>query len=595
MGSTPHHRSIKILIYLTLWDCSKENMSYCFNPACEHPQNLADHQFCQSCGSRLVLYPDGHDQTRVAQYRALRLIGQGGFGRTFLAVDQSQPLQPRFVIKQFLPQSSNSQTSISRFRHEAQQLQHLGQHRQIPAGISDFESQGYSYLIQEFIEGKNLAQELLEKGTFDEYKIRQLLKDLLPVLGFIHRHNVIHRDLKPENIIRRRASPIDQAGGLVLVDFGAAKQVTERLLPQTATVIGSAAFTAPEQLMGKAVFASDIYSLGVTCIHLLTGVSPFDLFDGQEGTWVWRDYLKIPISIELGQILDKMLQGATNHRYHSAQAVLRQLQPRSQYVAAFPALKNSIKKPLNSEEETLSEAPDLLKNISQANATALISQKCPNLIQEKLEKAVKNYPIKLQVNWLKKNQLIVVINRLEHEPVNYIQISRLISYELAKLNLVTIQRVKILGRIQGQTVPEWKIVLKVGYKTQVKKKLQACQSHPLYQKVGKLQHKSFWLEKLQDREFILDALMGLMIGFIFSFKIIILHPIFGILIALGFLKIKHNAMQRGELAITPLFGTVATLFVMMGASSWKLIQEDFYSMILAGLFLSLPIFYTTTD
>jgi serine/threonine protein kinase len=569
-------------------------MSYCFNPACEHPQNLADHQFCESCGSGLVLYPTGNDGMEGTQYRALKLIGQGGFGRTFLAVDQSQPLQPRCVIKQFLPQSSNAQTTVARFRHEAQQLQHLGQHRQIPAGISDFESQGYSYLVQEFIAGKNLAQELLEKGTFDEYKIRQLLKDLLPVLGFIHRHHIIHRDIKPENIIRRRASRIDQAGGLVLVDFGAAKQVTERL-PQTATVIGSAAFTAPEQLMGKAVFASDIYSLGVTCIYLLTGISPFDLFDGQEGTWVWQDYLKTPISIELGQILDKMLQGATNRRYHSAKAVLRQLQPRSQYVAAFPALKDRTKKPLNSEEETLSEATDLLENVPAAKVTALIPQKSPNLIQEKLQKAVKNYPIKLQVNWLKKNQLIVVINRPENEPINYLPIARLISHELAKLDLAAIQRVKILGRIQGQTVPEWKIVLKVGYKTQVKKKLQACQSHPLYQKVQKFQHKSFWIEKLHHREFILDTLMGLMIGFIFSFKIVILHPIVGIFIALGFLQIKHNAMQRGELAMTPLFGTVATLFVVMGASSWKLIQEDFYSIILAGLFLALPIFYTNTD
>jgi serine/threonine protein kinase len=351
----------------------------------------------------------------------------------------------------------------------------------------------------------------------------------------------------------------------------------------------------PEQLMGKAVFASDIYSLGVTCIHLLTGVSPFDLFDGQEGNWVWRDYLKPPISEELGQILDKMLQGATNHRYHSAKAVLRQLQPRSQYVAAFPALKNNTKKPFNSEEETLSEATDLLENVPPANATALIPQRKPNLIQEKLEKAVEHYPIKLQVNWLKKNQLIIVINRLENEPVNYLHVARLISHELAQLDMTAIQRVKILGRIQGQTIPEWKIVLKVGYKTQVKKKLQAYQSHPLYQKVEKLQHKSFWLEKLQDRGFILDALMGLMIGFIFSFKIVILHPILGIFIALGFLKIKHNAMQQGELAINQLFGTVATLFVVIGASSWKLIHQDFYSMILAGLFLALPIFYTTTD
>ncbi len=569
-------------------------MSYCFNPACEHPQNLANHQFCESCGSKLVLHPKESDNAGVPCYRALKLIGQGGFGKTFLAVDESQPLQPRFVIKQFLPQFSHSQTTVARFRQEAQQLQHLGQHRQIPAGLSDFEVEGYSYLVQEFIEGKNLAQELLEKGTFDENKIRQLLKDLLPVLTFIHRHHVIHRDIKPENIVRRRATRVEQAGSLVLVDFGAAKQVTERL-PQTATVIGSAAFTAPEQLMGKAIFASDIYSLAVTCIHLLTGVSPFNLFDSQEGSWVWRDYLKTPISVELGRILDKMLQGATNHRYHSAQAVLRHIQPRSQYVAAFPALKKKTKKQFNFEEKTSTESVALLEKFPQSSAYLLPSPNCTNVIQDKLQKVVENYPIKLQVNWLKQHQLIVVINRLENEPVNYQAIATVITQELTQLNIAAIHRVKILGRIQGQTVPEWKIVLKVGYKTQVKKKIQACQTHPLYQKVQQLQHKSFWVNKLQDREFILDSLMGLMIGFIFSLKIVIFHPIVGILIALGFIKIKQNAIQRGELAINQLFGTVATLFVVLGASSWKLIDQDFYSIILAGLLLSLPIFYTTTD
>ncbi|MGB3533051.1 MAG: serine/threonine-protein kinase [Microcoleaceae cyanobacterium] len=570
-------------------------MSYCFNPACEHPQNRSDHQFCESCGSGLVLNFHPGNETLAPQYRGLKLIGRGGFGRTFLAVDRSQPLQPRCVIKQFLPQFSHSKANVARFRQEAQQLQHLGQHRQIPAGISDFEFNGYFYLVQEFIEGKNLAQELLEKDTFDENKIRQLLKDLLPVLEFVHRHNIIHRDIKPENIIRRRASGVNQAGGLVLVDFGAAKQVTERLLPQTATIIGSAAFTAPEQLMGKAVFASDLYSLGVTCIHLLTGVSPFDLFDGQEGTWVWRDYLKNPVSLELGQVLDKMLQGATNHRYHSAKAVLRQLQPRSQYVAAFPALKNNIKKSVNSEDESSDQSIALLEPVPQPNYRLLPAQNCTNLIQDKLQQAVEKYPIQLQVNWQKQHQLIVVINRLENEPINYMAVARTISQELTQLNIAVIHRVKILGRIQGQTVPEWKIALKVGYKTQVKKKLKACQTHPLYQKAQQLQHQSFWSEKLQDREFILDSLMGLMIGFIFSFKVVILHPVLGILIALGFIKIKQNTKQRGELAINQLFATVATLFVVLGASSWKLIHQDFYSIILAGLFLSLPIFYTKTD
>ncbi len=570
-------------------------MSYCFNPACECPQNLANAQFCQSCGSNLVLHPNDEEISAVSRYRGLKLIGQGGFGRTVLAVDESQPLQPQFVIKQLFPQSSNYATRLAQFRQEAQQLQRLGQHSQIPVGFSHFEHQGYFYLVQEFIEGQNLAQELLKKGIFNELKIRQLLKDLLPVLDYIHHHHVIHRDIKPENIIRRRGSRFNQEGSLVLVDFGAAKLVQERHLPKTETVIGSAAFTAPEQLMGKAVFASDIYSLGVTCIHLLTGISPFDLFDSREGHWVWRDYLKSPVSPELGQVLDKMLQGATNHRYHSAQAVLRQLQPRPVYVGAFPALNRTSEISLHSEQE-IDSNPEIITEELIEPTVPFSATKIPrNSIQEQLQQAVFKYPVQLQVNWIKKNQLIVVINRLENDSVNYVNIARLIRQELSKMQLKTLQRVKLLGRVQGHTVPEWKMVLRVGYKTRLKKKIEAVQAHPFYQHFKQLQSQSFWREKLQDRGFILDVLMASMIGFIFCFKLAIIHPILGLFIALGFLKTKHQIAQHRELAINPLFGTVTTLFIVLGASNWRLIHQDFYSIIMAGLFLSLPLVYSKAD
>ena len=125
-----------------------------------------------------------------------------------------------------------------------------------------------------------------------------LLADLLPVLQFIHERNVIHRDIKPENIIRRRSPSISGSlssatvvGSHVLVDFGAAKFVTAAALMETGTRIGSAVYVAPEQVRGKAIFASDIYSLGVTCIHLLTSVSPFELMD-MDGSWIWRDFLE---------------------------------------------------------------------------------------------------------------------------------------------------------------------------------------------------------------------------------------------------------------------------------------------------------------
>jgi serine/threonine protein kinase len=178
--------------------------------------------------------------------------------------------------------------------------------------------------VQEWIDGKNLAQELAEIGRFDETQIRQLLLSLLPVLKFVHGQKIIHRDIKPENIIR-------QVGDrqLYLVDFGAAKLMTGTALLKTGTLIGSAAYVAPEQLMGQAVFASDLYSLGVTCVHLLTQTEPFNCYSIAQGTWVWRDYLDTPVSQKLGAILDKLLERSLSRRYHSAAAVLRDLRSTS--------------------------------------------------------------------------------------------------------------------------------------------------------------------------------------------------------------------------------------------------------------------------
>jgi serine/threonine protein kinase len=290
-------------------------MSYCLNPVCPNPQNLDDAAVCQ-CGAKLRLNDC---------YLPLKAIGQGGFGRTFLAVDKTQALKPLCVIKQFFPQTlgtDNRDKAAELFRQEALRLKELGHHAQIPELIDFLEQEGQQYLIQEFIDGRNLEQELAEQGRFSETQIHQLLNDLLPVLQFIHDRQVIHRDIKPANIIRRSA---DQK--LVLVDLGAAKYATGTALAKTGTVIGSAEFTAPEQTRGKAVFASDIYSLGATCIHLLTQISPFDLFDSSDDRWVWRDYLSAPVSNSLAQVLDKMLQSGTKRRYRSASQVLEALNP----------------------------------------------------------------------------------------------------------------------------------------------------------------------------------------------------------------------------------------------------------------------------
>ncbi len=292
-------------------------MSQCLNPNCLkiNPDNS---QFCQFCGVSLLL---------AQRYRAFRILGQGGFGRTFRAVDEFKPSRPLCVIKQFLPQAqgtNNVQKAAELFEQEAVYLENLGKHDQIPELLAHFTQDTHQYLIQQYIPGQNLAQALVEDGVFNESAIWQVLRDILSVLQFVHQNNVIHRDIKPENIIRR-----ENDNKLVLVDFGASK-VTENLgLSVTGTVIGSAEYTAPEQAKGKPKFASDLYSLGVTCLHLLTNISPFDLYSVEEGDWVWRDFLvDNPVSDKLGNILDKLVESAIKRRYQSVEEVLADIVPK---------------------------------------------------------------------------------------------------------------------------------------------------------------------------------------------------------------------------------------------------------------------------
>lgn len=298
-------------------------MSHCLNPHCPQPQNPDRAKFCQTCGAKLLLGD---------RYLALKVIGQGGFGRTFLAVDVADAAKPRCVIKQLLPRDrtpAQVERAAELFEQEVERLAELGQHPQIPKLLAHFQlhsSDGRynQYLVQEFIDGQNLEEVLAQQGPCSESQVRAILTELLPVLRFIHGYQVIHRDVKPENIIQLYDRS-DSEKRLVLVDFGASKYATGTALAKTGTVIGSAGYVAPEQAIGKAEFASDLYSLGVTCIHLLTGIHPFDLYSVSEDQWIWREYLTQPISENFGQVLDKLLQRATSQRYRTATAVLQDL------------------------------------------------------------------------------------------------------------------------------------------------------------------------------------------------------------------------------------------------------------------------------
>ncbi len=288
-------------------------MSYCLNPDCLSPQNLDTNLYCTACGRSLLL---------ANRYRAMKPIGQGGFGKTYLALDEGVSDDPQCVIKHLFQTKGDrpSDADVERFRQEVDRLAELGEHPQIPELLDYIEAADGNYLIQEFIDGRDFATALAEGGVFEEDGIRQLLEDLLPVLAFIHERRVIHRDIKPQNLI----APVDDRP-VVLVDFGSSKQATTTALARTGTVIGSAGYTAPEQVMGQSVFSSDLYSLGVTCVHLLTGMHPFELFSASQDDWIWRDYLLDPISDELTYVLNKMLRRSVNQRYRTAAAALADL------------------------------------------------------------------------------------------------------------------------------------------------------------------------------------------------------------------------------------------------------------------------------
>lgn len=307
-------------------------MSYCFNPTCEQPENPQETEVCLTCHWPLLLRN---------RYRSLKLIEAGNFGRTLLCTDADR-LNAHCVIKQFFKwrKIENAIAAMARarqiFEKEAKLLLQLGEHPQIPTLLACFEHDKSLYLVQEFIEGQNLLDEILQQGTFSEQKIRNLLNDLLPVLKFIHQHNVVHRDIKPMNIIRRQSDR-----KLVLLDFGLAKLLHSNSWGKTGSQYGTEGYAPIEQTRGKVYPASDLFSLGVTCIQLVTGTVIEELYQAEEGIWIWREYLRqrgADVSDKLAQILNKLIKDSLKERYQSASEVMQDLQesaPRWQCFKTF--------------------------------------------------------------------------------------------------------------------------------------------------------------------------------------------------------------------------------------------------------------------
>ena len=268
------------------------------------------------------------NQLLVGRYRVVEVLGQGGLAQTYIAIDQYQPSRPKCAVKLLKPASKDSSfLPIARrlFVTEAEILEKLGRHNQIPQLLAHFEEKKEFFIIQEYIEGNTLGTELPFGHRWTENKVILMLQDVLKTLEFVHSYGVIHRDIKPNNLIRR-----DEDGQIVLIDFGAVKQVGDSrittkmpLTPKTIS-IGTQGYMPTEQARGKPRLNSDIYALGMIGIQALTGIDPFNLEENIEGEVIWRDYAQV--SDELAAILNRMVRYHFRDRYQSTTEVLQALE-----------------------------------------------------------------------------------------------------------------------------------------------------------------------------------------------------------------------------------------------------------------------------
>ena len=261
------------------------------------------------------------------RYQLVRALGSGGFGQTYVAKDLFQAQTPECVVKQLKPASNDATfLKVARrlFETEVSTLQRLGTHSCIPKLLDSFEEQQEFYLVQELIDGESLGDEIRREGRLSEAQVLTLLQETLSILKFVHDNRVIHRDLKPDNLIRRKRD-----NKLCLIDFGAVKEIRTQLVNSELTSltvgVGTQGYTPSEQLAGKPRLSSDIFALGMTAIHGLTGRSPTALPEDMSSLELrWEEYANV--SPELKYLLKKMVRHYFYQRYQSVSEVLYDLE-----------------------------------------------------------------------------------------------------------------------------------------------------------------------------------------------------------------------------------------------------------------------------
>ncbi len=315
------------------------------------------------------------------RYRIIKQIGRGGFGRAYLAED-TQRYRELCVLKEFAPQVESDRQlrkAEDLFEREAGILYKLN-HQQIPKFQAllrtRIDGRRSLFLIQEYIEGESYWELLQRKGKLTEAEVTKMIWEVLPVLDYIHASDLIHRDISPDNLIRRELD--DKT---VLIDFGCVKIAANAVSQSTghsATLIGKKGYSPNEQIhRGQAINSSDLYSLAVTAIVLLTGKQPDELYNSQQGKWNWESQTKV--SPRLQKILNKMLADKPGDRYPSADRILQILsnQENSIFSNLISRCRTMIVAPGNNEDTPLSTrfSETISNNISRfSNRASLISR-----------------------------------------------------------------------------------------------------------------------------------------------------------------------------------------------------------------------------
>lgn len=266
-----------------------------------------------------------HDTLLNNRYRVTKPLSSGGFSHTYLAQDTQRPSNPVCVVKHLQPARNDPQfLEVARrlFKTEAEILELLGQNERIPQLFAYFEENQQFYLVQEFIEGHSLNDELTSGKRLSETEVVKMLKEVLQILVFVHSNQVIHRDIKPSNLMRR-----DRDKHIFLIDFGAVKQIQPQQTEEEShtVAVGTTGYAPPEQFMGRPRLNSDIYALGMVGIQALTGIPANQLQQNQNtGEFIWHHLAES--RGELATILDKMVSYNFQARYQSAGEVLQSLE-----------------------------------------------------------------------------------------------------------------------------------------------------------------------------------------------------------------------------------------------------------------------------